>query len=816
MGSDVKYAFRQFWKNPAFTAVAILTLALGVGANTAIFSVIDAVLIKPLPFPESDRVITLWERDARRDMKQERVTPPDFAAWQKQNQSFEQIGYWTAFDANLILSDGVQTVHRAHVSSEVFPILRAQPMLGRTFTRDEDKPESGRSAIISYGFWQNHLGGRADVLGQSITVDTYGRRDYEIVGVMPRGFAFPDKTELWLPAGWNGIPRERHGHWLGVIGRLKPGVSLEKASAEMNTLQAGIAAAHPGQLLGTSVACVPLLQNTIGPRLKPALILLWSVVAGVLLIACANVANLLLARAVTRGKEIGLRAALGASRARIIRQLLIESSVLSLAGGIAGALLGWWSLKLLLALSPGDIPRLDEVHFDIRTLIFTFAISAVTGILFGLAPAWQFSRPEIDRVLRECSHAMSQGSNIKRLRGALIVCEIAVSLVLLVGAALMIEAFAKILSEDRGFQSEHLITADLDFSVSGYTTWVHPTETRPQIKLKQFLDRLGEQPGIAIAAATYRLPSRDNTPPNFPFVIEGQPPDVANTAEYAGITPNFFAAMSVPLLRGRIFTEDDRLGAPEVVIINETLAKRFFPGVDPIGKRITMSSQRSATEPHDADLGKWPIIVGVVGDIKTLGINPVIHPQIYVPYWQWPMQNPVAIIRAKGDPAFLTAMIRREVKQSIPNLPVPKIQTMDSILSEVAAQPRFQTELLGAFGIIAAVLAAIGLYGTLAYAVAQRTHEIGIRMALGAQRRRVLALVIKEGMKLVAIGAIIGAALSVASTKLMAHAFFGVSPHAPIPILLVTALLFLIALCACYLPARKAAKIDPMESLRCE
>ena len=814
MWSDIKQSVRQFWKHPAFTFVAVLTLALGIGANTAIFSVIDTVLLKPLPYPEADRVVTLWESDPTRNIPQQLVTPPNFFDWQKQNKSFEQIGFYTAFDANIILPDGVQTVRRAHPSSEVFSILRATPLLGRTFTREEDQNQGARAAIISHSFWQNRLGGRADVLGQTLTVDTYGRRDYPIVGVMPPNFSFPDKTELWLSAGWNGIPRTRHGHWFNVIARLKPGVTLQQASAEMATIQGNLAAANRDAIIGTTVATIPLLQQTLGPSLKPALILLWATVCAILLIACVNVANLLLARAVTRRKEFALRAALGANRSRIIRQLLSESVLLSLAGGLAGALLGWWALQLLLHFSPANIPRLDEVHFDLRTLAFTFLISAATGLLFGLAPAWQFSRPQIDQTLRESSHSTSSGRAISNLRSALVTGEIALSLLLLVAAALMIQAFAQILRQDRGFQPDHIITAQLDFSVSGYTTWVEPTQTRPQIKLKQLLDRLATQPGVEYAAATYRLPRRTPEPPNQPIVIEGRQGDPV-VADYFGITPNYFATLGIPLLRGRLFTEDDTIESQNVIIINQTLARQHFGGRDPIGLRIAIGGRRNSSIP-DEEYRKWPIIVGIVNDTKTLTVNGQVFPQIYVPYWQWPMQTPYAVIRAKGDPAALTALLRREIKSTIPNIPVPKIETMDAILGEVTAAPRFQTYLLTAFSALALALAAIGLYATLAYAVAQRTHEIGIRMALGAERNRVLILIIKDGLKLVALGAAIGILLSLASTKLLTTALFGLRPAATIPILTVTTLLFLIALLASYLPARRASKVNPIEALRHE
>lgn len=814
MWNDLKFAVRQLRHNSGFAAVAILMLALGIGSNTAVFSIINAVILKPLPFAEPERVMTLWERDIARGIEKDAVTPPNFDLWEKQNRSFESLGYWTAFEANLVLAEGVQKVRRAHASSGVFSALRVRPLLGRVFGVEEDQPEGPRSAIISHSFWRNQLGGRHDVVGRTVTIDTYGRREYTIVGVMPPEFTFPDKTELWLSAGWNGIPRNRHGHWLNVIGRLRPGVALEQASAEMNTIQSAIAASNPGALLGKTVSIVPLLQQTLGPRLRPALLLIWGVVGGVMLIACANVANLLLVRAIARQKEMSLRAALGASRARIIRQLLAESATLALAGGLAGAALGWWTLQLLLAVSPGNLPRLDEVSFDMRTLAFTFAISAATGILFGLAPAWQFSRPDLDRALRGASHSVSSGLAVFRLRGFLVCSEIAISLLLLSGAVRMIQAFAQLIREDRGFQSAQVITADLDFSVSGYTTWIRPTETRPQIRIKQLMDRLETQPGVEVVAAASNLPRRNSGPPNQPFYVEGQPAGKPHTADYTGISPHYFDALRIPLLRGRAFTEDDRLEAPQVLIINETLAKRCFPGQDPIGKRLSMS--RNPAIPDTAELSKWPMVVGVVADVKTLGVTPETHLQVYVPYWQWPMLTPTAIVRAKGDSAALAGMLRKEISAAIPNIPEPKIMTLDSILGEVVAQPRFQTWLLVVFGILAALLAAIGLYGMLAYTVAQRRREIGVRVALGAQRSDVMGLILQQGLKLVALGTAVGLAAAAALARLMNQALYGAQPAYFVSFAGSAAILFGVAFLASMIPARRAASIQPMDALRCD
>ena len=824
--NDLKFAVRQLLKNPGFTAVAVLTLALGIGANTAIFSIINGVLLKPLPYPEPDRLVTLWERSPLRGIEQERVSGPNYLDWRAQNTVLADLsvspGWEGAETFNLVLHDTTAKVCASYTSASLFATLGTKPIFGRTFLPEEDRKEGNRAAVLSHGLWQRHFGGDSNVIGRTLTVDTYGRREYTIVGVMPQGFGLPSRCELWLPLGWMGVTltERRSAHWHNVIARLKPGVTLAQARNELNTIQARLKQVHPEETIGSEVAVVPLLDQALGRNLRTALMVLWSVVAGVLLIACANVANLMLARAAIRQKEIALRLAMGARRWHVIRQLLAESILLAVIGGVIGVLLGWWGLQLFVAASPGNIPRLNEVTLDGTALGFTLGISVLTGVLFGLAPAWQFSRPDLNEALKEGTRGASAGTATGRTRNLLVVAEVALSVVLLAGAGLMLQSLARMLRAERGFQPEHLMTAELDFSVSGFTTWVRPTATRPQVPLRELIERLRALPGVQAVGAGSRLLRRENLPPAQPIAIFGRPtlkPEEQPTAEFKGITPDWLRALGARLLRGRDFTEADTLEAPGVVLINETLARRYFPNEDPIGQRFKMGSKQpplSATNVWGQP--EWSEIVGVIGDVKSLNPRPEAVPEVYQSYWQYPMQGPSLLVRTTGDPTTLAEAIRRETKAVIPNLPPPLIRTMDDLLSETVAQPRLQTALLSLFAGVALVLAAVGLYGVLAYTVTHRHREIGIRLALGASKRNVLSLVIGQGMKLALTGVAIGIVAALALTRVIRSLLYGVTPTDPLTFAAVSLLLVAIALFACWLPARRAAKVDPMEALRYE
>jgi predicted permease len=823
--SDLKFAFRQLVKSPGFSVVAILILAVGIGANTAIFSVINGLLLKPLPYPKSGQLVALWESDPRRGIEQEGVSGPNYLDWRAQNTVFSDIaacpGWEGSESFNLVLGDTTAKVRATYTSAALFTTLGTKPLLGRTLLPDEDLSQGNRSAVLSYGLWQQYFGGSSNIVGQTLSVDTYGRRDYTIVGVMPLGFGVPSGCELWLPIGWMGVTltERRSAHWHNVIARLKPGVTLARARTEMNAIQMRLKQAYPGETIGSEVAIEPLLHQALGHNLRTALLALWGVVTGVLLIACANVANLMLARAASRQKEIALRHALGAGRRRVMRQLLTESVVLALVGGGFGVLLGWWGLHFFVKLCPANVARLDQLSVDPVVLAFTAGVSVLTGILFGLAPAWQFSRTDLNESLKQGTRGASASKTLGRTRNLIVVAEVALSVVLLSGAGLMLQSFANMLHAERGFQPEHLLTAQLDFSVSGFSTWVRQTSTRPQVPLHALMEQLRAVQGVRFVGAGSRLLRNENVPPHEPITIFGRSgvhPE-EHKAEFMGISPGWVQALGARVLEGRDFNEDDKLQAPGVVLVNQTLARRYFPNENPIGRRLRMGSE---VPPLDATnvwgLPQWSQIVGVVSDVKSLHPRPESVPEVYVPYWQWPMQNPTVLIRAAGDPATLAATFRRETRQLIPNLPAPLIRTMDDLVSATLAQARLQSGLLSLFAAAALVLAAFGLYGVLAYMVSQRRQEIGIRIALGAQKRDVLQLVLAHGLKLALVGVVLGFIGAAALTRLIRSLLYEVTPTDPLTFAAVSVLFFVTALLACWFPARRATRLNPTEALHYE
>jgi putative ABC transport system permease protein len=815
---DLQFGVRMLRKQPGFTLLATLTLALGIGANTAIFSVVNGVLLKPLPYPDPDRLVMLWERNPQKGMDQEFVTPPNFDDWQTQQTVFEHLAFWTGdTEFNLVQANGSEKIRASYVSSNLFPALGVQPVEGRAFLPAEDQKGGSRVAVISYDFWRRRFAGAPDVFGKTVTLDTYGKREYTVVGVMPPGFQFPGKSELWLPAGWNGIPRDRRGgHWLSALARLKPGVTIDQAQAEMNAIQLRIAAQFPNLNLGSEVAVVPLLEQTVGRKLQTALWILWGVIAAVLLIACANVANLTLARASARQREIAIRLALGASRWQVVRLLLTESGLLALAGGLCGLLLAVAGIAALKNFSE-QVPRLQDVQMDSWALGFTVLVSLVTSVLCGLAPALEATKHNLNEALKEGSGTTTTGVRRNRLRSGLVVAEVALSLLLLIGAGLMLNSFARLVNLNRGFQPDHVAVAKLDFSISGYTSWVQTTTTRPQVTILALLERLQAQPGVQHVAAVSAL-SRSEEPPRQGIVLEEGQPTETPRANFHGITPDYFSAMGIALVNGRTFTEHDVFEAPSVAIINETLAKRYFPDGNPLGKRLGMEGRTPGQPgpPNPAAASPWTEIVGVVADTRKLNLSAEIVPEVYVPYWQYPMQTPELIVRSDMPLASTMAVIRNEIKLQNPNMPAPSIQTMDAMLADVVAQPRFQTTLLTLFGIVALLLSAIGIYGVMAYSVSQRTHEIGIRIALGADSKEVIKLVVGRGMLLVLIGMVIGLAGAFALTRLMSGLLYGVSPTDPFTFAGIPILLAGVALGACLLPASRATRVDPMLALRSE
>ena len=813
---DLRYGARTLLKQPGFTLIAVITLALGIGANTAIFTVVNSVLLRPLPYDQPERLVRLWESDPRRNLEPQPVAPPNLVEWRARAQSFERIGYWSGTgEFNLVNHEGSEKAACTYVSSDLFAALRVRPHLGRAFLPEDDQEHGPRVALLAYEYWQRRFAADPQVIGRTLTVDTFGRRVYIIVGIMPPGFRFPNQTEVWLPVGWDGLPRQRRGPWLSVLARLKDGVSLQQAQAELSVIQASLAQQNPEALIGSQVEAIPLLEQTLGRNLRSALLLLWGVVACVLLIACANVANLLLARAAERQKEIAIRLALGGSRWRLVRQLLTESLLLAMAGSALGVWLAYGSLKLLLAFNADHVPRLNEMRLDGWSLGFTLLIACLTGLLFGLAPAWQATQPDLNLALKDSGKATTASPRHSRLRNLLVVAEVALSLMLLVAASLMLRSFAEMTRINRGFEPEHLLTAKLDFSVSGFTTWVRATETRPQVTVRALIERLQQQPGAqAVAAVSDKA--------GMTITVEGRQTGIENDyprASFQAVTPDYFRAMGITLLRGRTVSERDTLEAPRVAILGETLARKLFGNDDPLGKRIYPSrlNPGQVAEPDRyTNVSNWTEIIGLAVDVKSLSLDPQIETNVYVPYWQWPMQSPTLAVRTTGDPANLTAALRNEVAALRKGLPAPKVQTMNERLSEVVAEPRFQTLLLGLFGLLTLALVSAGLYGVVSYAVAQRTHEIGVRMALGAQRGDVLRLVIWQSMRLALIGVAIGLLAAMALTRWLKALLFEVSATDPLTFAASALLLLLVALLACWIPARRATRVDPMIALRCE
>ena len=815
---DLRFGARILSKQPGFTLIAIFTLALGIGSNTAIFSVINGVLLKPLPYVEPERLVMLWERNPKTGMEHEFVSPPNLEDWQAQQSVFEHLAYWTPdTELNLVLADGSEKIRASYVSSNLFPALGVPPLEGRGFVPEEDKRGGSRVAVISYDFWQHRFEGAPEVFGKTLTFDTYNRREYTVVGVMPPGFMFPGKTEVWLPVGWNSIGPNRRGvHWLSVLGRLNRGVTLDQAQTEMNAIQGRIETQFPNLNLGSEVAVVPLLEQTVGRKLQTALWVLWGVIAAVLLIACANVANLTLARASARQREIVIRLALGASRWQVVRQLLTESSLLALAGGLLGLLLAVSGIAALKAISAEQVPRLQNVQLDRWALGFTLLASVITSVLCGLAPALQATKQNLIESLKEGSTTSTTGLRRNRLRSGLVVAEVALSLLLLISAGLMLNSFARLVNLNRGFQPDHLLVAKLDFSISGFTTWIQTTTTRPQVTLLSLIQRLQAQPGVQYVGAASSL-SRATEPPRQGFVLEYGQPAESPRANFQGVTPDYFRAMGIALLKGREFTEGDTFEAPSVAIINETIAKRYFADENPVGKRLAMEGRTGQpVGPNPAASSPWGEIVGVVADTRKLNLGADTVPEIYVPYWQYPMQTPELVVRTSLPSIGAAAAIRSEISSLNKNLPAPRIQMMDEVLADIVAQPRFHTTLLSLFGVLALVLSAIGIYSVISYSVSQRTHEIGIRMALGAKPTDVLKLVVGRGMWLVLSGIGIGLAASFATTRLMSGLLFEVSATDPLTFAGIPILLAGVALGACLAPASRAARVDPMVALRSE
>jgi len=811
---DLRYAVRQFLKTPGLTILVIITIALGVGANTALFSVVNGVLLNPLPYPEPDQLVAL--RESKPNFEWGTIPYPTFRDWQKDNHTFSSIAVWRGYAFSLTGAGEAEQVNAQLVSSDFFPILGVKPLLGRSFLAGEDEIGAAPIAVISEGLWRRKFASAPDILSKGITLDG---NSYSIVGVIPAGPHFPmgsasARREVFVPIGqWKNNLLTSRGAGLGIngIGRLKPGVTIEQARADMTSVSNNLAVAFPDTNKGISARLIPFKQWMVGDIGSLLLVLLASV-GFVLLIACVNVANLLLARSTSRTREFAVRSALGASQRRMVRQLLTESLLLAVAGGMLGLMLAAWGTRAALSVLPTALPRTEEIGLDIRVLFFTLAISLLAGILFGLVPALKMSPSRLQETLKEGGRGMSGGRH--RVQGAFVVAEMAMALVLLAGAGLMIRSLTRLWGVDPGFNSRNVLTVGLTLPQSMMAA--SPDAIRAAFR--EFDHKIASIPGVEAVSQTWgSVPMAGDDEQTFWF--EGQPkPANPNDRSWAIdyiVEPGYLKAMEIPLLRGRFFTNQDNEHSPRVVVVDDVFARKYFPNENPVGKRIL----RDDASPEE--------IVGVVGHVKQWGLDAddteKLRAQIYIPCMQMPdafitMQasGSTVIIRSRQAGTGLLDSIRHASQQISSEQIIFNPQTMDQIIADSLAERRFSMILFGAFAALALLLASVGIYGVISHVVGQRTHEIGIRMALGARRLDVLRLILVGAGRVALIGVALGLVCALSLTSLLANRLYGVSPQDPITFIAVPSILIAVALLASYLPARRATKVDPMTALRYE
>src|ERR1043166_2887060 len=822
---DIRYGLRMLWKNRGISAIVILALALGIGANSAIFSVVNTVLLRPLPFAESDRLVFLNEKSPVLDEMS--ISYPNFLDWREHNQSFEKIAVYNRASYNLTGAGDAERIITVQMSADMFNVLRVNALHGRVFTNDEDKPGGTPVAVLSYGLWQRRFGGQMSILNQPITLND---KSYVVIGVMPESFAGPGpgsaRAELYVPVGqlsdqpsW----KDRGNHpGIYAVARLKPGVSFAQADADMNNIAANLEKQYPASNSGARVRMQPMLEVYVSD-VRRALWVIFAAVGFVLLIACANIANLLLARATARRKEMAIRTAVGASRWRLARQLLTESLLLSLIGGGFGLLLARWGIDLILYVSPDSIPRSREIGLDWTVIGFTFGISFLTGMLFGLVPALQAGEVDVHETLKETGRSMS-GRNW--LRSSLVVAEVATTLVLLIGAGLMIRSFYMLQKVNPGFSYEHLTSFSVSLPQRKYSTDESKTAFYSNL-----LENIRATPGVESAAAASGLPLGNNGWQTS-FTIEGRPEPPRSDIplmEACEVTPDYFKAMNIPVLKGRVFNDHDdksHLAGKDLsklsenerfvaglnsIVIDEEFARRYWPNEDPVGKRILLGGR------HDKGFTPVLEVLGVVGRVKMDSLSQDSNRvQGYFPYAQMPQGGMTLVVKGSGDPTQLVASARQQVKAIDPDQPLYSPRSMGDIRAESVAPERLNLTLLSLFAGIALVLAIVGIYGVMSYSVTQRTHEIGIRMAIGARPVDVFTMILGNGMKLALIGFALGLVGAFALTRLMETMLFGVAPTDLTTFSAISVLLVSVALLACYLPGRRATKVEPTISLRYE
>ncbi len=817
---DLRYAARMLRNRPGFTAVAIITLSLGIGANTAIFSVVDAVLLRPLPFPDPERIVLVRDDLTGRQAENVGLSVDELKDLQERSGVFEQVSAVWPVDANLTGSDRPERIELLAVSTNYFSLLGANAQLGRVLGPQDQAAGFAEGVVISDGLWRRVFGSDPNILGRKVYADS---DLYTVVGVMPPGFRHPGKTlrnkvEMWATAGFAanpfGPPVRAQRILPGAIGRIKPELTVQQAQAKLDSFIANLRNEFPKDYpaeAGWTVRLMPALETLVG-NVQTTLLVLLGAVGLVLLIGCVNIANLLLARSSGRQREMAVRVAMGAGRGRLIAQLLTESLLLSLFGGVVALLIVIAMKSVLLSLVPADIPRLNEVEVNAGVLAFVFLISTVTGLLFGLIPALQASRPDLVGNLKEGSQGAGSGARHHRFRGALVVVEFALSLILMIAAGLLLRSFGRLLEVNPGFDSTNVLLARIWLPVPNNPE-LDPY--RPPAKrvafVKEVLRRTSELPGVQYTAlgGGGAVPLLDQSRP-FAFTIESQPVTAGNIprTKFTSVSPDYFRVLSTPLVRGRFFTQGDEIEKPLVALVDESFVHRFFNNADPIGQRIKPGPPESKNP--------WITIVGIVGNIKAEGFDQPEQPHLYVPILQNAGYAMAVYVKTNGNPAGLTNALRQQVQAVDPNLPLFGEQTMDDLVSASLARRRFAMQVVGLFGLLALFLAGIGIYGVMAYSVTQRTREIGIRLALGASAGNILRWLLGQGLRLTLIGVVVGLVGALALTRLLRGLLFGIAPTDVLTYIALTLLLAFVALLACYIPARRATKVDPLEALRYE
>jgi putative ABC transport system permease protein len=803
---DIRYALRQLRKSPGFTAVAVITLALGIGANTAIFSVVNAVLLQAFPYRDPNQLVLMFDVPVNQPDALSGVSYRDFTQCREHNHVFSEMAGNAFHDLTLTGAGEPSIVNTADVTPEIFTLLNAKPLAGRTLLPEDGKQGAAPVAVVSENLWRARFGSDPALIGQSITLDM---RSFTIVGILPASFRYPDggpRQDVWISVAQDPLfgPRlyQPGSRVLAGVGRLKAGVSLAQAQAEMNTMGARLAKEFPAEDSGLTIRIEPYRQFVVGDVRYPLLILLGAV-SLVLLIACANIANLLLSRASSRGREIAVRVALGAGRARIVRQLLTESALLGLFGGVTGVLLAVWGVWSLRPFLPSAVVQINSIHIGGTVLTFALLLSLSAALIFGLAPAFLATRSDLQANIQEGGERTGQRGG-QRVRSFLAIAEISLAMVLLVAGGLLVRSFALVTSVNPGFDAKNVIEAEVSLPQFQYTTPQQWTAFSNEL-----LARLHAQPGLQDSALAAPLPMDRQGEATFAFSIVGDaplPPGKSPTADYATVSPDYFRMMRIPLLRGRFFSEQDSPSSPKVAIISETLARRYFPNQDPLGKQMGFGF------PPNSDVSRE--IVGIVGDVRDAALSRKPGPMMYVPFAQAPLYGGEVVIRSSLSASGVAAGIRQAVRSIDKNLPVTDIEFLNDALGKSISQERFRTFLFGSFSAIALLLAAVGIFGVISYSASQRTHEIGIRMALGAGRRDVLRLILAQGAKLALLGLGIGVVAAFLMTRLMSTLLFSISATDPVTFVSVTIILFSVALAACYIPARRAMRVDPMVAFR--